>query len=181
MNLSNRKNVIIKMLQENPGMGKTAVMKTMYMLQQVKHIDLGYEFSIYTYGPYNADVMEDIDELVSDGFLSSNIYFYKDYIGYTLSTTDSGVRAVSNLKDKDIVALEEILDFVKGKSAKELELYSTIIYVEDWYLKNEKANNVDAIINKVHELKPHFSTKAIQSAYARLSDVSFCKNKFTCP
>ena len=70
MNLSNRKNVIIKMLRENPNMGKTAVMKTIYMLQQVKHIDLGCEFSIYTYGPYSADVMEDINELVSDVFLS---------------------------------------------------------------------------------------------------------------
>ncbi len=173
MNLSNRKNVIIKMLQENPGMGKTAVMKTVFMLQQVKHVDLGCEFSIYTYGPYNADVMEDIDELVSDGFLSSNAYFYKDYIGYTLSATDSGVKAAPNLEDVDKVALKEILDFVKGKNAKELELYSTIIYVEDWYSKNEKANSMDAIIKKVHELKPHFSEKVIQDAYACLVDVSF--------
>ena len=173
MNLSNRKNVIIKMLQENPNMGKTAVMKTIYMLQQVKHIDLGCEFSIYTYGPYSADVMEDINELVSDGFLSSNVYFYKDYIGYTLSTTDSGTKAVSNPKDEDTVALKEILNFVRGKNAKELELYSTIIYVEDWYLKNEKANNIPAIINKVHELKPHFSEEVIQKAYTCLSEANF--------
>lgn len=173
MNLSDRKNVIIKMLQVHPGMGKTAVMKTIFMLQQVKHIDLGYEFSIYTYGPYNADVMEDIDELVSDGFLSSNAYLYKDYIGYKLSATDSGAKAVQNLKDEDATALKEILNFVKGKNAKELELYSTIIYVEDWYLKNEKTNNMDAIIKKVHELKPHFTEKAIQKAYTCLSEASF--------
>ena len=173
MNLSNRKNVIIKMLQENPGMGKTAVMKTIFMLQQVKHIDLGCEFSIYTYGPYNADVMEDIDELVSDGLLSSNIYFYKDYIGYTLSATDSGAKAVPNLKDEDTSALKEILDFVSRKNAKDLELYSTIIYVEDWYLKNKKPNDMTAIIKKVHELKPHFSEEVIQKAYTCLSDANF--------
>lgn len=173
MNLSNRKNVIIKMLEENPGMGKTAVMKTIFMLQQVKHMDLGCEFSIYTYGPYNADVMEDIDELVSDGLLSSNAYFYKDYIGYTLSATDSGAKAGPNLKDEDIVALKEILNFVRGKNAKNLELYSTIIYVEDWYLKNEKANNMAAIIKKVYELKPHFSERDIQKAYTCLSEASF--------
>lgn len=173
MNLSNRKSVIIKMLQENPDMGKTAVMKTIFMLQQVKHVDLGCEFSIYTYGPYNADVMEDIDELVSDGLLSSNAYSYKDYIGYALNATDSGARAVQSLQDKDAAALKEILDFVKGKTAKDLELYSTIIYVEDWYSKHEKANNIDAIIKKVHELKPHFSEKTIQKAYTCLSDVNF--------
>lgn len=154
-------------------MGKTAVMKTIFMLQQVKHIDLGYEFSIYTYGPYDAAVMEEIDELVSDGLLSSTVYHYKDYIGYTLSITDSGVKAISNSEDKDTTALKEILDFVRGKSAKDLELYSTIIYVEDWYLKNDKASNVDSIIHKVHELKPHFSEKIIQKAYTCLSEENF--------
>lgn len=173
MNLSNRKNVIIKMLQENPGMGKTAVMKTIFMLQQVKHVDLGCEFSIYTYGPYNADVMEDIDELVSEGFLSSNAYCYKDYIGYTLSAIDSKVEAMPKLKNTDAVALKEILDFVKGKSAKELELYSTIIYVDDWYSKNENTNNTHAIIKKVHELKPHFSERVIQDAHTCLTNVNF--------
>lgn len=173
MNLSNRKNVIIKMLQENPGMGKTAVMKTIYMLQQVKHMDFGCEFSIYTYGPYNADVMEDIDELVTDGLLSSSAYSYKDYIGYTLSATDSGKKVVSNLKDKDTASLKEILNFVEGKTAKELELYSTIIYIEDLYLKNEKTNNVSAIVKKVHEIKPHFSKETIQKAYACLSAENF--------
>lgn len=173
MNLSKRKNAIIKMLQENPGMGKTAVMKTIFMLQQVKHMDLGCEFSIYTYGPYNADVMEDIDELVSDGLLSSSAYSYKDYIGYTLSATDSGEEAVSNLKDQDAAALKETLDFVRGKNAKELELYSTIIYIEDWYLKNKKANSVSAIVKKVHEIKPHFSEETIQNAYTCLSAASF--------
>lgn len=173
MNLSKRKNVIIKMLQENPGMGKTAVMKTIFILQQVKHVDLGCEFSIYTYGPYNADVMEDIDELVSDGLLLSNAYIYKDYVGYTLSATDFGVDVAPKLKNKDAVALKEVLGFVKGKNAKELELYSTIIYVEDWYLKSKKANSIDSIIKKVHELKPHFSEETIQKAYTCLSDANF--------
>lgn len=173
MNLSNRRNVIIEMLRENPGMGKTAVMKTIFMLQQVKHIDLGCEFSIYTYGPYSADVMEDIDELVSDGFLSSNIYFCNNYIGYELSATESGIRTVPALKNEEIVALKDILDFVRGKSAKELELYSTIIYIEDWYLKNRKANDMVAIIKKVHELKPHFSERVIQKSYVYLSEASF--------
>lgn len=173
MNLSNRKNVIIKMLQESPGMGKTAIMKTVFMLQQVKHVDLGCEFSIYTYGPYSADVMEDIDELVSDGLLSSNAYVYKDYIGYKLSATDSGAEAVPSLKGETVSALKEILDFVGKKTAKELELYSTIIYVDDWYLKNRKANNMAAIIKKVHELKPHFSEEIIQKSYTCLSEASF--------
>ena len=55
------------MLQKNPGMGKTAVMKAMFMLQQVKGLSLGCDFSIYTYGPYAAEIMEDIDELLSEG------------------------------------------------------------------------------------------------------------------
>ena len=69
--------------------------------------------------------------------------------------------------------MKEILDFVRGKNAKELELYSTIIYIEDWYLKNKKANSVSAIVKKVHEIKPHFSEETIQNAYTCLSAASF--------
>ena len=52
-------------MKPDPGMGKTAVMKAMFMLQQVKGISLGCDFSIYTYGPYAAEIMEDIDELLT--------------------------------------------------------------------------------------------------------------------
>ena len=67
MSLSIRKSAILNLLQQNPKLGKTAVMKAVFMLQQVKGIKLGYDFSIYTYGPYASDVMADIDDLVEEG------------------------------------------------------------------------------------------------------------------
>ena len=41
--------------------GKTAVMKYLFILQEVFKVPLGYEFSLYTYGPYCSDVLSDLD------------------------------------------------------------------------------------------------------------------------
>ena len=40
-------------------------------------------------------------------------------------------------------------------------------------LENQIENSVDAIIKKVHELKPHFSEQIIRKAHACLSDKNF--------
>ncbi len=175
MNLGNRKNIIVNMLQKNPGMGKTAVMKAMFMLQQVKGISLGCDFAIYTYGPYAAEIMEDIDELLSEGVLSSEIYQSHNYIGYKLKTTDKGSKAAVGLKNKETQAMENILDFVRGKTAKELELYATVIYIDNLYLKNGWSGNggAESVVKKVHEIKPHFTGDQIKDAYSQLKELKY--------
>lgn len=173
MSLSKRKTIILDLLLENPGMGKTAVMKSMFMLQQVKGIELGCDFSIYTYGPYAPDIMEDIDDLVSEDLLSSTIYKYNNYIGYKLDVTDNGNKVAIQLSHEEIIALKDISNFVHDKTAKQLELYSTIIYVNNLYTKNAWGNDELSIIQKVHEIKPHFSEAAIGNAYKELKEIKY--------
>lgn len=160
------------MLQKKPGMGKTAVMKIIFMLQQVKGIDLGYEFSIYTYGPYTSEVLEDIDELISRGLLTSTVYHYKDYIGYQLNITSEGVKGIDH-SSENLNGLEDVLQFTNNKSAKELELYSTIIYISDLFVKNSWEGGKPSIVDKVHEIKPHFSKEDILKAYECLQEKKY--------
>lgn len=173
MSLSHRKSVILNLLLRNPDMGKTAVMKAVFMLQQVKGIPLGYDFSIYTYGPYASDVMEDIDELVFEHFLSSKMYLYNNYVGYCLRVTEGVKQADAPLETGEAQALEDVVGFVHGKTAKELELYSTIIYVDDLYQKNKWPGGKTQIAEKVHEIKPHFSMDTIQAAYGSLKEIAY--------
>ena len=39
--------------------GRTALMKYMYFLQTLRGVQLGYNFSMYSYGPFDADVLSD--------------------------------------------------------------------------------------------------------------------------
>ena len=146
-------------------------MKAAFMLQQVKGIDLDYDFSIYTYGPYSSEVTEDIDDLVSKQLAISTIYHHNSYVGYELKVSDKGNMYAEGLDRSSKKAIAEIVDFIKGKSAKELELYSTVIYIDRLYAKNnswEKHSN--SIVEKVHEIKPHFEEGTISRAFNMLQE-----------
>lgn len=173
MNLNYEKNIIMNVLQRNPDMGKTAVMKVIFMLQQVKGLNLKYDYTIYTYGPYCSDVTEDVDELISQGLVISTMYPYQNYIGYTLNLSDTADEHIATLNEHDAKSIEEVLSFVHGKTAKDLELYSTIIYVDHLYSKNSWSKGAQSIVKKVKEIKPHFDNSIIQRAYETLHKMSY--------
>ncbi|MCL2368521.1 MAG: hypothetical protein FWC72_05950 [Oscillospiraceae bacterium] len=168
MNLSYEKKVLLSVLQKNPNIGKTAVMKAAFMLQQVKKLHLDYDFSIYTYGPYSSDVTEDVDDLISKRLAVSTVCDYGNYVGYDLNVSEEGKAYTEGLDRDSEKAVAEIVDFIKGKSVKDLELYSTIIYIEGLYTKNSWERQADSIVKQVHELKPHFGEDVIGSALKML-------------
>jgi len=55
VDLSKRMGVISSIVKLRPGLGKTAMMKYIFLLQKVYKVPLGYDFEIYTYGPYASE------------------------------------------------------------------------------------------------------------------------------
>jgi uncharacterized protein YwgA len=151
-------------------------MKILYMLQQVKKMDLNYDFTIYTYGPYSPEVVEDIDNLIEDSLIDSYVYEYNNYVGYKLNLTAMGKTKLSKLVTKDAIKIKDILSFVEDKHAKDLELFSTIIFIENQYAKNQWKKEQDDIVEKVAEIKPHFSKEKISMAYATLLEKKYIKS-----
>src|SRR5450759_734982 len=45
----------------SPQFGKTALEKLVYFLQEVYAVDCGYDFELYSYGPYSAQLLSDLD------------------------------------------------------------------------------------------------------------------------
>jgi len=177
MNLSHSENIILHILDGKdgkPGLGKTAVMKIVYLLQQVKQMELGYDFDIYTYGPYAPEVTDHLDTLISNGFISSMIYNYNNYVGYQLNISESGRSEMKEISNNEKSNIQDILNFTDGKSAKTLELYSTIIFIKHLYLKNKiLCDQENDVISKVHEIKPHFGEETISEAYNVLSELKY--------
>src|SRR5262245_57066827 len=53
---------IVALIESSPNkvLGRTAVVKLPYILQVMRGLPLGYDFHLYTYGPYDSDVLSDL-------------------------------------------------------------------------------------------------------------------------
>ncbi len=166
--------LLAQVISMKADLGKTAVMKIMYILQKVYKLPLDYSFSIYTYGPYCSDVMADIDTASAENIISIKTNYYTNgKIGYDISTSENSSKVIKDSSDflnkyKDEIA--EVLYCFGDKTAKELELYSTVIYIYNSYIENQWEFTIRDISENVHEIKPHFSIAEIENAYNDLKD-----------
>ena len=69
--------------------------------------------------------------------------------------------------------LDTIVSSFSKKSAKELELYSTIVFVSISYAKNSWEKSKKEICGSVKKIKPHFSNEEIWKAYDDLKSCHF--------
>jgi uncharacterized protein YwgA len=155
--------------------GKTSIMKLIYILQQVYEVPLGYEYALYTYGPYSPEVMNDIDYARQIDAISVNSVTYSPGLeGYQLETTGNSKREIKKAQDFINLYKEQIEKTTNqfgNRNAKELELIATIIYLCDAYETNGLNVDVEAISKKVHEIKPHFSPEEIKAEYSDLCKI----------
>ena len=51
--------ILARMVKVAPGqtLGRTQVMKLFYFLQELKGVWLGYDFRLFTYGPFDSEVL----------------------------------------------------------------------------------------------------------------------------
>lgn len=150
--------------------GKTAVMKYLYILQEVFKVPLGYEFSLYTYGPYCSDVLSDLD--YTEAIDGVKIYSVDTGTGgYSIKPsykTDEYLIKSRDFLSKNAESINAVIKLFGGMSARDLELRSTIIYLYKNYLQNNWEIDSNEIASDVKELKPYFSTEEILDAYDQL-------------
>lgn len=172
--LKKRLSIISQVLIYNPSIGKTAIMKLIFFLQKVYKLPLDYNYRIYTYGPYSSEVSEDIDLAYHEGLLTSTIVMYGNGVyGYNIKPTQKSKDYISDEIDyikpyKD--SIKELISLFSNKNAKQLELYSTIVYLYDIAKSNAWDDSQVQIAEDVHAIKPHFEINTIQLAYEDLEN-----------
>lgn len=176
MELNERLLILSSIACKQPGIGKTAMMKCAYLLQALENVPLGYDFEIYTYGPYSSSVMDEIDFARQNNYLSINSVIYPTGIGYNISCGVEGNKVLQenpNLQyDK---AINRIVSVFGGKTAKELELLSTLLFVSNTY-KESSSNLKQEVCNTVSKIKPRFSMDEIQLGYDFMYDGGYISN-----
>lgn len=134
--------------------GKKAIQKLFYILQSRLREAKHYTFSFYNYGVYSHDLARDISEADRYDFVT---------VDYDEANNAYSIRPGSNYGENkqflpSFYKVENLKD-VLGRSAKELELITTIMFVCD----EERISNRDEIVKRVMELKPKFTESEVRA------------------
>lgn len=148
--------------------GRTAIMKYLYLLKTLRKVPLDYHFRLYTYGPFDSHVLDDLKYAETLDAVKSDLFEYQFGRGYRFRSGSESAALRARAED----FLEECRDDIEwvvkefgDRSASELETLSTIVYVDRE--QNEPAS-VEEIAAKVHEVKPHIAKNIIEGEVKKL-------------
>jgi uncharacterized protein len=159
--------VLSELVERAPGrLGRTAIMKLAYFLQAVKEVPLGYNFRLYTYGPYDSAVLTDLSQAEAMRAIKSKVVPNPSGYGYEFEPGPK-VNEVKGLIKAGLTAHESAIRWVVSEfssmSASDLELVSTILYADREAEQNGKTLKIDDLCLQVSQIKPRFALAYIRS------------------
>lgn len=160
--------LVEKLADKSPQFGKTALMKFIFILQEIYKVPCGYEFSLYTYGPYCSDVLDDLEYIDAlDGVEIIGL----EKRGYVIrSGKESGYfrKKADGFLCHNKEKIDKAVEMFGSMTARELELRSTIIYIVNNYRHENMEVIEEDLFNGIKEIKPQFSLEEIKGAYKEL-------------
>ena len=123
--------VLARMVNAAPDqtLGRTQLMKLFYFLQELKEVPLGYDFRLFTYGPFDSEVLSDLSSACSRNAVIEDTIQYSRGYGYTITPAANAEKLSSELANNysDIAGkADEVVREFGSYGAAELELRSTI-------------------------------------------------------
>jgi uncharacterized protein len=169
-----RLGILTEMVELAPSrLGRTAIMKLVYLLQTLKGVPLGYSFGLYIYGPYENDVLNDLGQAESMRAVRSSVIPHPKGYGYEFSPGPARDR-VKSLAGPELAkyrdAIAWALDEFGSKTAGDLELLSTIIYADREASQRRRCLPVAELCRQVREIKPRFAQEYISASIASLAE-----------
>lgn len=149
----------------NCRLGKTAVQKLLYLLQEAFDADLGYDFEFYTYGPYDSAVMQDIDYAEATNLLT--VVYGGEGEGYNIApgpAVDTAKELCADLPAQIRKSVDKLFDHFSKMNAGELELRATLKFVSD----DDPELDQDALVDLTKKLKGRFDRCTILAALNEL-------------
>jgi hypothetical protein len=147
--------------KKGPRLGRTTLMKLVYFLQILKNIPLNYNFSLYVYGPYDPEVLDDLAYAQSLGALEVNVENYKSG-GYGFEIQPGPEKEqFKALAGEFLAAHRGHIDWVLREfgddSPARLELASTMVFIDREAMRSGQHLSRDDLVRRVLEIKPRFS------------------------
>lgn len=167
-----------KMQEKRQRFGKTALQKLVYLLQTVFKVPVGYQYSLYIHGPFCSELMDDLDYVSYIGGVSVTID--PGYNGYIISPSNKA--ALIKEKANDFLStyqpqIENLLWEFGSMRVRDLELRSTIIFVDRDIVNSNRAMSRNDFIQEIKSIKPHFSYEEIEEAIAELESRGYIERR----
>lgn len=158
----------------NGNLGRTALMKLCYFLQVLRDVPLGYRFTLYSYGPFDSTVLSDLSSAENRGAVRSETVYYPGGYGYDIRRADKADAVMDAGKDF-LQKYETEIDWVAREfglhTSAELEMESTIVYVDREAASRQEALTTLQIAQRVREIKPQFTLERIEGGAKHLSNI----------
>ena len=154
----------------SPQFGKTVLQKMVFLLQEIYGVDAKYTFGFHTFGPFSPELLGDLDMAETYGAVDVKSVNDGGH-GYVI---EPGARIEECLADANEFLkansrhIENLVSAFGRKTAKELELLTTIIYLNKEIRFDVNTMTRDAAVDKIRELKPKFAEKEIRDAMITL-------------
>lgn len=129
--------------------GRKKLQKMIHLLE-VSGMTLPFKYEYHYYGPYSADLQEEVGFLVQQGFVEET----KEQDAYVYKMTDKGRHFKRMLEDEsgfNMNVNEELLQILTQESSQYLEIVSTYAFLRDSGHTSEEAKK------KALQLKPQLS------------------------
>ncbi len=169
--------IITELVRKAPGgFGRTALMKCLFFLKTLKEAPLPYNFRLYTYGPFDSDVLDDLQYAESLGAIESAVCPYPGGYRYEFSVGPEADRIKKQVSEFVLQQKDNIDWVVKefgGRSALELEMASTLVYIDRAFAEQGTKVSIEGLAKNVHDVKPHLSIDKIVKEAQELSKRDF--------
>lgn len=158
----NRLAVVAHLVANAPGnpLGRTALMKLCYFLQTLRNVPLRYRFSMYSYGPFAADVLSDLGTAVNLQGVVSRIEYNNIGYGYRLQPGDCAAqleRDGAEFLEEHRAHLDWVLNEFGTHCSSDLEIESTIVFVDREAARKAERPALSEIASRVGAIKPQFT------------------------
>jgi uncharacterized protein len=150
-------------------LGKTALQKEVYFLQTLHGVDCGYEFTLYTYGPFSSLLLADLDSVSVLGGVE--VEYDAGLGGYRILPGPENAKVIKSASDflnevRD--SIESVIEEFGSMYARDLELLATIVYAEREARESGKPLSASDLTGVVKGVKPHFTDTQILEAIGKL-------------
>lgn len=149
------------------GMGRTEVMKFLYFLQTLKGVPLGYTFSLYAYGAFDAQVLMELDVAERRGFVKNTLCRSQYGYGYQISPGETTTPDQGQWKAHED-ALEWVVKEFGTGSAADLEMASTIVFADQEARAAGKTHSSSELATIVRAIKPYLDNNRVMAEITRL-------------
>jgi uncharacterized protein YwgA len=141
-------------------LGRTALMKLLFFLQEVKRVPLGYDFTLYSYGPFDAGVLTDLGMAEQLGAVDERPVLQSQGYGYEITpgksasyVLDKGKEFVERYRESIAAVLQEF----GGYRGSQLELLSTMVFVDREAAQRKGTLTAGELVRQTLAIKPKYT------------------------